>query len=202
MTAFETFVRKSPLRAVAQEFIEIRSLQKRVNVAADKIVLEIGCGNGTGTKHLNKYFKPRKLYAIDNDAGSIAEAQKHHAAPEIIYEVADVTNLPYNKEMFDIVFDFSVLYHSGDWKKALDEIWRVLKPGGKFILEDLTIETPGFDISKYVRRLFMHTYKKPYKREAFFAYFVAQGWHLSTKKVFNPLGFEYFIVVAGKPHKN
>lgn len=202
MRKLEHFIMNSPLRALAQEFLEIRSLRRRVNVEKHKVILELGCGNGTGTKLIKKYFHPKQLYAIDVDPHQIELAQKRIRDKSITFEEADAEKLPYKNESIDIVFDFSVIYHIDNWKNALKEIKRVLKPGGQFILEDLSVDSLGHDFGRVFRRLFMHTYKRPYKRDEFFEYFVAQGWHLTSKKVFSPLGFEYFIVVAGKPLKN
>lgn len=202
MNKFESLIFNSPLRTFAQEIIEIRALRKRVRIKAHKEVLEIGCGNGSGTRLLHKYFRPKKLVGIDIDPKRIAEAKTYSKEKNISYEVADVAKLPFTSESFDIVFDFSVLYHSQEWKKALVEIRRVLKPGGQFILEDLSVEGLGRDFGKMFRRLFMHTYKRPYKRQEFFAFLVSQGWHLTSKRVFSPLGFEYLIVIAAKPLKN
>lgn len=196
------FVRNSPLRTFAQEFIEIRSLRKRVSVPNNKVVLELGCGNGTGTKLIKKYFRPKHLYAIDIEPERIEFAKQKVRDKSITFEVADVVKLPYKSESIDIVLDFSVLYHIPNWKLALKEIKRVLKPGGQFILEDLSIEGLGHDVGRVFRRLFMHTYKRPYKRDEFFEHLKSQGWHLTTRRVFSPLGFEYFIVIAGKPEKN
>lgn len=202
MRRFEHFVINSPLRALAQEYIEIRALKKRVSVAANKVALEIGCGRGTGTTSIKKYFRPKHLYAIDVDSKQIERAKAQIKDKSITFEVADVVKLPYKNETFDIVFDFSVIYHIENWKSALQEIKRVVKPGGQFILEDLSIEGFGHTVGKVFRRLFMHTYKRPYKRDEFFAFLRAQGWHITTRRVFHPLGFEYFIIIAGKPLKN
>lgn len=202
MNKFESFVINSPLRALAQEFIEIRSLRRRVGVPNNKVILELGCGNGTGTALIKKYFRPKHLYAIDIEPARVELAKQKVRDKSITFEVADVVKLPYKNETFDIVMDFSVLYHIPNWKDALKEIRRVLKPGGQFILEDLSIEGLGHDFGRVFRKLFMHTYKRPYKREEFFDYLKKQHWHLTTRRVFSPLGFEYFIVIAGKPEKN
>lgn len=202
MNKFEHFVINSPLRALAQEFIEIRSLRKRVSVSNNKVVLELGCGNGSGTKLLKKYFHPKHLYAIDVDPKHIEFAKTRIRDKSITFEQADAAKLPYKNEMLDVVFDFSVIYHIDNWKTVLKEVRRVLKPGGQFILEDLSIDSLGHDFGKVFRKLFMHTYKRPYKREELFNFLKSQGWHLTTRKLFHPLGFEYFIVIAGKPLKN
>jgi len=202
MNRFEHFVINSPLRALAQEFLEIRSLRKRVSVSHNKVALELGCCNGTGTKLIKKYFRPKHLYAIDVDSQQIELAASKIKDKSITFEVADAMKLPYKSETFDVVFDFSVIYHISNWQAVLKEVKRVLKPGGQFILEDLSIGSMSHDFGAKFRRMFMHTYKRPYKREEFFEYLKSQDWHLTTKKVFSPLGFEYFIVVAGKPLKN
>lgn len=202
MKKLEQFVRNSPLRTFAQEFIEIRSLRKRVSVSNNKVILELGCGNGTGTALIKKYFRPKHLYAIDVDHKQIELAKSKVPDKSVTFEVADVVKLPYKNETFDVVMDFSVLYHIENWKHALKEIRRVLKPGGQFILEDLSVDSLGRDFGRVFRKLFMHTYKRPYRREEFFEYLKSQGWHLTTRRIFSPLGFEYFIVIAAKPEKN
>jgi ubiquinone/menaquinone biosynthesis C-methylase UbiE len=45
-------------------------------------------------------------------------------------QVADAENLPYQNEQFDAVYSWGVIHHSPNTPKAVDEILRVLKPGG------------------------------------------------------------------------
>lgn len=202
MNKFVHFVANSPLRAWAQEFIEIRSLRKRVNIAQHKVILELGCGNGTGTRLIKRFFHPKHLYGIDIEQARVDLAKQKVRDKSITFEVADVVKLPYKSESIDVVLDFSVLYHIKNWKEALQEIKRVLKPGGQFVLEDLSMQSLHHGFATTFRKLFMHTYKRPYRREEFFEYVVSQGWHLTSKRLYSPLGFEYFIVVAGKPLQN
>jgi ubiquinone/menaquinone biosynthesis C-methylase UbiE len=51
--------------------------------------------------------------------------------------VGDVLHLPYCDSRLDAVFDFGVLHHVPDWRSALSEVCRVLKPGGVFYVEEL-----------------------------------------------------------------
>lgn len=94
-------------------------------------VLEIGFG--MGTDHLNIARRGAKMYGIDL-------TPKHH---EITRErlflygfesnliIGDSEKLPYENESFDFVYSFGVVHHTPDTKKAIAEIYRVLKPGGR-----------------------------------------------------------------------
>ena len=46
----------------------------------------------------------------------------------------DAENLPFDDQSFDVVVSFGVLHHTPDTEKALAEIFRVLKPGGRIML--------------------------------------------------------------------
>ena len=63
---------------------------------------------------------------------------------------ADICNLPFEDNSFDVVFCNHVLEHIADDKKAMSELYRVLKPGGLGIFQipqDLTLETTYEDFS-------------------------------------------------------
>lgn len=63
---------------------------------------------------------------------------------------ADICNLPFDDNQFDVVFCNHVLEHITDDKKAMSELYRVLKPGGLGIFQipqDLTRETTYEDFS-------------------------------------------------------
>ncbi len=40
-------------------------------------------------------------------------------------------------EHYDAVFDFGIIHHVPKWREALFEVWRVLKPGGRFYVEEV-----------------------------------------------------------------
>ena len=45
-------------------------------------------------------------------------------------QTADAENLPFTNNSFDIVYSWGVLHHSPNTPKAIEEVWRVLRPGG------------------------------------------------------------------------
>jgi len=99
-----------------------------------KKVLEVGVGMGTDLK---QYAKNGALcYGTDLTEGAIDETQKHLAVYGLNanLQVMDAENLEFEDNTFDLVYSFGVLHHTPDTQKSIDEIYRVLKPGGKAII--------------------------------------------------------------------
>jgi ubiquinone/menaquinone biosynthesis C-methylase UbiE len=59
------------------------------------------------------------------------------ARARVTLAVADALRLPHRDAAFDAVFGFGVLHHVPDWRGALREVGRVLRPGGIYCLEEL-----------------------------------------------------------------
>ena len=52
--------------------------------------------------------------------------------------LGDVTALPAADASFDAVFDYGAIHFVADWRRALDEVRRVLRPGGRYFFEWVT----------------------------------------------------------------
>ncbi len=52
--------------------------------------------------------------------------------------VASATSVPASDASFDAVFDFGIIHHVPDWRAAVGEVRRVLRPGGRFFFEEVT----------------------------------------------------------------
>ncbi len=52
--------------------------------------------------------------------------------------LADATGTPFRDATFDAVFDFGAIHFIAPWEQALDEVRRVLKPGGRYYFEWVT----------------------------------------------------------------
>ena len=50
----------------------------------------------------------------------------------------NVRRIPVPDASYDAVFNFGVIHHVVDWRAALGEVFRVLKPGGRFYCEEIT----------------------------------------------------------------
>jgi SAM-dependent methyltransferase len=112
---------------------EITAFRRLADLPAGAAVLDMGCGRGTSVHLILKMFRPARLVAFDIDAALIAQARRRLApllGEAIEVRVADATNIPFTDGEFDAVFELGMLHHISDWRAALREIARVLKPGG------------------------------------------------------------------------
>lgn len=91
-------------------------------------VLDIGCSTGILTRHYAEFFG--EVVGLDIDDGAVDWARLHRAAENICYEIADSMELPFPDDDFDIVTCTHIYEHVPDAQRMLDEIFRVLKPGG------------------------------------------------------------------------
>lgn len=94
-------------------------------------VLEIGVGMGADHVEWAK-SGPRSLTGIDLTPRAIDHTRqriKMHGLTSNL-QVGDAENLPFDDDSFDTVYSWGVLHHSPQTPKAINEVWRVLRPGG------------------------------------------------------------------------
>jgi demethylmenaquinone methyltransferase/2-methoxy-6-polyprenyl-1,4-benzoquinol methylase len=112
---------------------------KAVDPKPSERVLDIAAGTGTSSAALAK--SGAAVTALDFSAGMIAVGRERH--PEIEFVEADATDLPFEDEIFDAVTISFGLRNIVDVPKALSEMFRVLKPGGRLVIcEFSTPPTP------------------------------------------------------------
>ena len=97
-------------------------------------VLELGCGTGGLWKGQEALIRRcSELWLTDLSPAMVAAARDTlGTAPPLRYGVEDIQSLPIPGASFDAVIANMMLYHVPDLQRALSEVRRVLKPGGRF----------------------------------------------------------------------
>lgn len=101
--------------------------------AKNSEILDYGCGVGPTIEKVIK-FGPKKITGIDISDVSITKAKKKFANDisrvELLVDNCESTSFANNK--FDIVYGLGILHHL-QFSKCINEILRILKPGGKLL---------------------------------------------------------------------
>src|SRR3989344_6265758 len=99
----------------------------------DKVVLDIACGSGYGSKLLSA--KAKEVIGVDVSKESIEYARKNFHAKNVKFQLGDATNLYFIKDnSLDAVISFETIEHIYKYENFLNEIKRVLKKRGTFIV--------------------------------------------------------------------
>jgi SAM-dependent methyltransferase len=119
--------------------------------AGDKL-LEIGCGTGLFTEKVYRATKAQ-IIATDISEDLLEIARKQH--PNITFHADDAMNISYPDNSFEGVYGSSIIHHL-DLKRSMEEIFRVLKPGGNTVFAEPNMLNPQIFIQKnipFVKRM-------------------------------------------------
>ena len=138
LNRLETALMNNRLRAFIQRRVEARKLLDLGGHVAGKHCLEVGCGRGVGTEIIFDCFGARTVDAFDLDPKMIALAHKRlkRYGHDVKLWQGSVTAIEAPDDHYDAVFDFAIIHHVPDWPHAIEEVVRVLKPGGRFFAEE------------------------------------------------------------------
>jgi ubiquinone/menaquinone biosynthesis C-methylase UbiE len=109
--------------------------------------LEIGHGPGYLGLEWLKQTKNTTLTGLDisPDMHALVErnAQEYGLTARTQYHLGNCDQLPFDDSTFDAVFTNGSLHEWANPQRAFDEIWRVLKPGGRYFISDLRRDMNG-----------------------------------------------------------
>jgi ubiquinone/menaquinone biosynthesis C-methylase UbiE len=104
-------------------------------------IIDVGCGFGATNIVLAEQFPDSELVGIDLSEPLLelarGEAEKRGFSERVRFEVGDVGDIPFEDDSFDAAINVNMLHLVEDPVKMLDEIERVLKPGGFLFIADL-----------------------------------------------------------------
>jgi ubiquinone/menaquinone biosynthesis C-methylase UbiE len=132
-----------------------RQLVSQADIAAGQHVLEIGCGTGNLTIRAKRAQPSAEVIGCDPDPRILAVAKrKANRLNGIRFEQGYAERLPYADGEFDRVLSSMMLHHINDEAKpaAAAEIFRVLRPGGRLHLVDISGDrTSGGLLARLIR---------------------------------------------------
>jgi ubiquinone/menaquinone biosynthesis C-methylase UbiE len=110
-------------------------------ISRDDEVLEVGCGVGQTAVWLVKRIGCRVI-GVDNLKAMVERARERAESAGVSkrteFRVADIIDLPFEDNRFDVVFGESITVLATDHTKAIKEYTRVVKPGGRVGLNEST----------------------------------------------------------------
>lgn len=108
---------------------------RRFDLRGAKRILDVGSGAGQMAKHLIKYADvDAELTCFDLSHEMLRRAKHRLKSDRPRFVVADLTRLPFEDDSFDCVTCGYVLEHLPDAKHGLEELARVMAPGGRMLL--------------------------------------------------------------------
>lgn len=122
-----------PNRTVAQFYHYVASA---VDLTG-KDVVEVGCGRGGGASFVKRYLNPRSMLGIDLAENAIEFCCTRHKVDGLTFEQGDAENLHLNDRSADVVLNVESSHCYGNMGKFINEVKRVLRPGGHLLFADL-----------------------------------------------------------------
>ncbi|MBA4383937.1 MAG: methyltransferase type 11 [Anaerolinea sp.] len=117
-----------------------RYLIENAHLEPGQKVLDLGCGTGTLTVQMKQFLPLIDLTGLDGDQQvlSIAKGKAEVAGVDIKWKHGLAFDLPFERASFDRVISSLMIHHltAPNKRKAFQEVFRVLKPGGEFHLMD------------------------------------------------------------------
>jgi len=155
----EKWLMQSPPRRWGLRCVEAPRVFRSVDLPEGADVLEIGCGYGDGALLVARRFGGARVVGVDLDEEIIAAARRRVARPprwarqvateRIAFLCGDATALSFPDEAFDAAILFGMLHHVRQWRRAIAEAYRVLRPGGVFAFEEALIGIHWWRFNEY-----------------------------------------------------
>lgn len=146
--AFDRAADSYDAAAVLQKEVCSRLLEKLEYIKlSPQLILDAGVGTGEAIAPLMKRYKKSRLVVLDLSERMLAKATYHGGLlrkPELV--CADIEQLPFCEDSFELIFSSLTLQWCNDLQATMEDILRVLKPGGL-----LMFSTFGPDTLKELR---------------------------------------------------
>lgn len=102
-----------------------------LDIPAGKRWIDVGCGNGASTELLVRHAAPASIEALDPSAQQLDFARQRHTSGVANFRIGTADDLPFQDNEFDVALMALVIFFVPDANAAVDEMARVVRPGGK-----------------------------------------------------------------------
>jgi ubiquinone/menaquinone biosynthesis C-methylase UbiE len=150
-------------RAQALDQLQVNeALVDALDPVAGEQILEVGCGSGVLCRQVAPTVAPGgKITGVDISPEFLRIAQRYAASTDlsnfIQWGAGQAQVLPFNDASFDGVFAARLLLHVSDPQPVLNELARVVRPGGRVVVMDWDFDTVAVDHSdRELTRRVMH----------------------------------------------
>ncbi|NNM36060.1 MAG: class I SAM-dependent methyltransferase [Nitrosopumilus sp.] len=141
--------------------------------------LDVGCGNGWVVRKIAKEKNCKKSVGIDKSKKMIIQAQKKIESKKEIFFHTDIESMIY-KGKFNYIFSMESLYYADSIEIALEKIYKLLKPGGKFFCgTDFYTDNKATSRWAGIMKIQMHLHSKKEWKE----FFKNAGFKVETKHI-------------------
>jgi SAM-dependent methyltransferase len=122
----------------------------KVKIASSDVILDVGCGGGATVRKLAKLAPHGKVFGIDISHDMVEYSKKVNEnliAPNRIQIIeGSVEKMSFPDNYFDLVTAFETYYFWSNFRNALKEIKRVLKPSGKLHLVNEMVKDGLYEV--------------------------------------------------------
>jgi len=118
-------------------------------------VLDVGCGSGRLAVRLARCSGCR-VVGVDPAAGMVAQALRKTGAGRAYFCVGVAEALPFRAASFDAAVTAVSVHHWKDAGRGLEEMRRLLRPGGRVVVADMGVPGPLMSWVKYLTRTERH----------------------------------------------
>ncbi|AFZ01565.1 class I SAM-dependent methyltransferase [Calothrix sp. PCC 6303] len=140
----------------------IQATLSRLDIHSGDRILDLGCGTGTLIQNLLKVAPETEIVGLDPSAEMLNVArQKLPAAIDL--KVGSATSIPFSSNSFDVLISTSAFHYFPNPDLAIQEMQRVLKPGGFLLITDWCHDYRTCQILDLALRMFNRAHFRTYR---------------------------------------
>ena len=165
-----------------------RASLEALDLGSDDRLLDVGCGTGAASRAAASLAA--SVVGIDLSPKMIRQARElAEGLDNVTFEIADAERLPFDDGAFTALLCSNAFHHYPDPRRAVDEMTRVLGPGGRIVLGDACSDLAAARIADAFLRRFEPGHVRLYRSNELGAFLQAAGLSRVELKRLNGGGF-------------